>query len=578
MPSVNNVTEEDNIRLCDAVDGEFAISGTLLSFHDVIDSLEGKTTFFFGYYRFIDHPYIRKIKNTFRKKFGFDSCLLFCSVPAALLELLRCISVEENRQPARLILVDVDDILSQFENHVPSIQESASFAGSNISSYKPHPKDLIIIQSRSVSILERHRKFITSNLIPVVAVYDHPADIIDPATIAEYHLLPLFADSNILNGCAILSNETSLMNRLSEDFRIRGTLLSSRNAKCFIHSRKAKVNRSSVEKKLNNKLAAMEEAENCFLFPSGMNALATITDILVSQEKNEVITIGHCYTDTRAMMQYTSQSEFGIKGIFLDTEELENLEQSITHKTAAILTESITNPLNDVPDLDYIFRISRQHDIPIIVDNTIATPFNLKPLAHGATIVMHSTTKFLNGKHNHGGGCLVSNDPALSNNIYEYQRILINTMSPLEMEVLLSNLNSFEERMVRFNQNAITIANWLENHKKVKKVYFNYLKSHRSYTIARKLLNGPGAVVSFTLIDDSEKGLKQFYDTPMNTIKKSPSLGSNHTLICPYTLLAHYQESNKSLAEVGLSRYLIRLSVGCEFNISPILEDIERAL
>jgi cystathionine gamma-synthase len=112
----------------------------------------------------------------------------------------------------------------------------------------------------------------------------------------------------------------------------------------------------------------------------------------------------------------------------------------------------------------------------------------------------------------------------------------------------------------------------------VKAVFFNGLPSHRSYATARRLLRGPGSVISFTLVRDTWEGLRAFYDSPLFGIIKAPSLGSDLTLLCPYTLLTHYLDADEELAAIGLPRFLLRIAVGCEGDITPVLESLEDAL
>jgi len=151
-------------------------------------------------------------------------------------------------------------------------------------------------------------------------------------------------------------------------------------------------------------------------------------------------------------------------------------------------------------------------------------------------------------------------------------------MGPLDAAVLEKNLGSLRERMGRFNENAKRVATFLSAHRGVKVVYFNGLPSHRSYATARRILRGPGSVISFTLVRDSWDGLRAFYDSPLSGIVKAPSLGSDVTLLCPYTLLTHYDDTDQELADIGLPRFLLRIAVGSETDIAPVLESLEDAL
>ena len=151
------------------------------------------------------------------------------------------------------------------------------------------------------------------------------------------------------------------------------------------------------------------------------------------------------------------------------------------------------------------------------------------------------------------------------------QAVLDDRMSPREAAVL-------EKRMERFNANALRVASFLEGHHGVTRTYFNALASHRSHSVAKRILKGPGSVIGFTLKRDTLQGLRVFYDSLLSGIHKAPSLGSDETLLCPYTLLTHYTSSDEQLADIGLPRFLLRIAVGCERDIGPVIASLDEAL
>ena len=148
----------------------------------------------------------------------------------------------------------------------------------------------------------------------------------------------------------------------------------------------------------------------------------------------------------------------------------------------------------------------------------------------------------------------------------------------MESAVLWEYMQDFRERMERFNINCNVLAEFLSAHSAVDFVYHPSLNSHSSYATAKKILSGNGGVVSFTLKDESENALKKFYDREFSSMIKAPSIGSNQTLICPYTLLTNYFYTDEELNEIKLPRHLIRISAGCETEIDGILEDLDFAL
>ena len=208
----------------------------------------------------------------------------------------------------------------------------------------------------------------------------------------------------------------------------------------------------------------------------------------------------------------------------------------------------------------------------------MATPVNCTPMTWGADVVVHSTTKFLNGSNDHGGGGVIVRDGQQERLLERQFRQWDSRMSPIEAAVLEEHMKDFPQRMARFNANASRVASLLDGHPGVSRLFFNGNPSHASFATARNILSGPGSVISFTLADDSMEGLRAFYDSPLPHILKAPSLGSNVTLLCPYTLLTHYDEPDEALEAIGLSRYLVRVAVGCEEDIGPVIESLDAAL
>jgi cystathionine beta-lyase/cystathionine gamma-synthase len=362
------------------------------------------------------------------------------------------------------------------------------------------------------------------------------------------------------------------MDRLAQQVKRRGSLLSSRAAARLLRGSSAlAAHEVSANSRVAQALCRLEGGNHAFLYCSGMSAINRVLDILRRPGRSTIVAVGHLYKDTyQTLLNDANQ--------FLGVDELDLLEGRINENTAAILTETITNPLSDVPDLDLLSRVARAHGVPFVVDNTIATPVNCRPFEHGADYVIHSTTKYLNGQNDHGGGAVIVRDSSAAEELAGYQVLLDDQMSCLEAATLEINLGSFQERMGRFNTNAQEVASFLEAHSGVAQVFFNSLPIHRSYSTARRLLRGPGSVISFILARNSWEGLRALYDADLNGIVKAPSLGSDITLLCPYTLLTHYEDSDEELARIGLPRFLVRIAVGCERDLAPVLRSLDEAL
>jgi len=571
---------DEETRPGEPVHGEHAVTGTLPTLQDVVDFKEGTGAYRYGYYRFVEHPYLRVLKRKLTGQFPFRNCLLYCSQETALIEI--CGYIMQGSSECNIRTLNPDQIFTSdhFSKFFPpftpcavtEINGETGFRNGDIllfslpePSHSTHAAATLVNRAKTAGCSTLCYSAGTTDLTGI------PEDQID------YLILPLAGDDRYISGSAVLSNNDRHMTALRERHKRRGPLLSSREAVHFLGISKVEKPKDTIPR-IKTRLSRMEEGERCFLFPSGMNAIATLLDLLRTPDQSQVISIGHLYTDTYTMLRDAPCQGKDTGNVFLNVAEVEKLPDLLNEHTAAIITETITNPLNDVPDLEYLGEIADKHNIPFIVDNTFATPQNCKPFRFGADYVVHSTTKYLNGANNHGGGALLCRDRGSAEQIEYYQSQWNNRMSVPEADILWQNMQDFTERMERFNRNASRVAEFLENQLTVERVYFCGLPTHRSHETASKILDGFGSVISFTLADDSEKGLKSFYDSHMQAIKKAPTLGSNQTLVCPYTMIAHYFEPEEWLESLGLSRYLVRIAVGCEEDIRPVIADLATAL
>ncbi len=568
------------------MDGEFAVAGTLPTVQDVIDFKEGTHQYQYGYYRFVDHPYLREIKQALAKFYHRRHCIVMTSPQTAFYELFEHL-IAGAGIPHVTVLTDQHtdsiDWRNAFQSypgvkpHIYRMQEP------DITRSQPIDEGTIWIISVDDygNIIRMNDSFIaqiTKQQAPLILFADHLESELPELKEKQFSIVNLLPGNGTLGGAAILSNSDRTMMALQNRMKQRGPILSSRNAARILSADPPPVEANDAYIRATNRIADLEDGTETFLYPSGMNAIASALDLVQRPGKSQVISIGHLYTDTYASLKFQQKTPNEEPNLFLGVDELDQLEASITDQTTAIITETITNPLNDVPDLDYLAKIARKKDITFLIDNTIATPFNCQPLAHGGDIVIHSTTKFFSGGNDHAGGAIVVDSPEYAAALRSSQSRRQNRMSVPEASILWDHIQDFEDRMARFNKNAMRVAEFLENQPAVKKVHFSRLPDHRSHHVAKQLLRGPGSLVSCILHNDTLEGLRTVYDTPMDHIIKAPTLGSNHTLICPYVMIAHYSEPEELLRELDLSRYLVRLAVGCEHDITPVLRDLERAL
>jgi cystathionine beta-lyase/cystathionine gamma-synthase len=560
------------------VGGEFAITGTLPTLDDLIAFKEHTAEFNHGYFRFISHPHLRRLEEALKSRFACRHCRLTESLQSALLELFLCL--HSPGTACRILMLATEESEAPFisTRFLPACerQDFTLLAGEGGCLPSDLGRDDVVLvvpgSNRPVpsAILEAAQSAQAAGAAVVVVLTSTGSELPAPLEVpaAKFHALGLFGPGGLTAG-AVLSSADRVMDRLADQVKRRGAVLSARAADCLMGGTPS--TSADVSSLVAGDLCRLEEGKRAFLYSSGMAALTRVLDLLRKPGKSQVIAVGHLYNDTYQTLRLGPN-------IFVGVDELDSLDGLITDQTAAILTETITNPLSDVPDLDQLFRAARARGVPLVVDNTIATPANCRPFDHGADYVIHSTTKFLNGQNDHGGGVVIVRDLYLAQALDDGQARLHDRMSPLEAATLLRNLRTFPQRMARFNENARRVAAFLESHRGVSRVFFNDLASHRSHATAKKMLRGPGSVIGFTLRQDTWEGLRAFYDSRLDGIVKAPSLGSDLTLLCPYTLLTHYDDTDEQLAEIGLPRFLVRVSVGCEKEVSAVIESLDQAL
>ncbi len=565
------------LRQGEAVGGDHAITGTLPTLDDVIAFKEGTGEFDHGYYRFVPHPHVRRLAEALKKSFGCRHCVLTESLQTALRELILCL--RKPGAPLRIVVPAAAGGHWPFEDasFLPACErEGASLL------YEVPPdlgRDDILVTSGSSGSFAGTVATGGAAVIALAASGGLAAPPAPPAVPgARYFVVALAGAQESEHGGAVLGNSDRVMDRLALQVKRRGPILSSRAAEWLLvdgatgdATRDPAAHDPAAGAWVAETLCRLEDGTRAFLFSSGMSAVTRVLDILRRPGKSQVVAVGHLYNDTYQTLRLGSNHLLGV-------DEMDRLEALVDDQTAAILTETITNPLSDVPDLPLLSRIARAHGVPLVVDNTMATPANCRPLDFGADYVLHSTTKYLNGRNDHGGGVVIVRDPARGEVLARHQALMGDAMSCLEAAVLERNLVSFPERMVRFNANAQMVAGFLSGHPGVTRVFFNGLPTHRSYATALRLLRGPGSVISFTLARDTWGGLRSFYDSRLEGIVKAPSLGSDVTLLCPYTLLTHYDDTDEVLADIGLPRFLVRIAVGCEKDVSRVQESLNEAL
>ncbi len=320
------------------------------------------------------------------------------------------------------------------------------------------------------------------------------------------------------------------------------------------------------------KLAEIEEAEDAVLFSSGMSAITTSLFALLKSGDHIVIT-DDAYKRTLDFCQ-TCLDRFNIECTVVKMCDYNAMEKAIKPNTRIFFSESPTNPYLNIMDLKRLMSIFKGRDILVISDSTFATPFNQKPLEYGVNLVIHSGTKYLGG-HNDLLSGVVLGKKELTTIIREYLKITGGVIDPNSAYLLIRGLKTFELRMKRINENGQTVAEYLENHPRVKKVYYPGLPSHPHHDVAKKQMKGFGGVVTFEVEDNIEYVLD--FLSKLSIINIGPSLGGVESLITHPATISYYNCTKEERLALGIKDGLIRLAVGVE-NAEDIINDIDQAL
>jgi len=320
------------------------------------------------------------------------------------------------------------------------------------------------------------------------------------------------------------------------------------------------------------RLANLEGAEDCVVFSSGMSAITTTILTLVQSGDHIVITDDSYKKTLEFCRSYLKQ--FGVGCTIVPFGDYEVLEKAIKKNTRFIFSESPTNPYLNIFDLVKIKKIADRHNVLTLIDSTFSTPLNQRPIEFGMDLVLHSATKYLAGHNDILAGAVLGK-AGLIETIRNLHKSMGGLIDPHCCYLLLRGLKTFPLRVKKQNESALTIAEFLENHPRIRKVYYPFLKSHRHYEVAKKQMTGGGGVVTFE-IKGNLSTAKRFLDA-LKLCYIGPSLGGVETLITHPALVTYYDYTRKERYKLGLTDTLFRLAVGCE-DVEDIIEDLERGL
>lgn len=328
-----------------------------------------------------------------------------------------------------------------------------------------------------------------------------------------------------------------------------------------------------TRKVLEGALAAIENARFGLCFSSGVAATDAVIKLLAPGD--EVIAAADMYGGTYRLFSKVFE-KYGIRFLYTDMQEAENVNQLITDRTRLIWTETPTNPLMNVVDIEAISKLAKPNNIMVCVDNTFASPYLQNPLDFGADIVMHSATKYLGGHSDVIHGCLMMNDTDLREKLYFIQKSCGAVPGPQDCFLVLRGLKTLHVRMERHSENGQRIAHFLRSHPAIGKVYWCGFEDHPGNRIAKKQMRGFGGMMSFTLKDDSiEKANKVLTSTKLFALAES--LGGIESLINHPATMTHASIPREERIKNGLSDSLIRLSIGIE-DVEDLIQDLDQAV
>jgi cystathionine gamma-lyase/cystathionine beta-lyase len=327
-----------------------------------------------------------------------------------------------------------------------------------------------------------------------------------------------------------------------------------------------------TRKVLEDTIAQLEGGKAGFAFATGMAAETTVLHLLKAGD--HVISADDIYGGTYRLFKDVMPA-FGLDFTFLRMNDRTRIEEAIKPSTRMLWLETPSNPLLNIVDIQMVVDVARKHKLLTVVDNTFATPYFFRPIEYGVDLVIHSTTKYLNGHSDVVGGAVVTTTDELS----QKMQFLLNAMgtcaAPFDCWLVLRGIETLPVRMKQHQENAFAVADYLKGHPRVKRVLYPGLESHRGHEIAKRQMKGFGGIVSFEPgggIEAASAFLRK-----LKVFALAGSLGDVASLAEHAATMSHDPMSKGYRQKVGLADELVRLSVGLE-NIDDLIADLEQAL
>jgi cystathionine gamma-lyase len=328
-----------------------------------------------------------------------------------------------------------------------------------------------------------------------------------------------------------------------------------------------------TRKALETKLAALEKARYGLAFSSGLAAETTVLLALL-QSGDHIVAFDDLYGGTTRLFNNVF-NEYGIHVSYVVATDATRVEKAILPHTRMVWIETPSNPLLKVCDIRAIAAIAHKHNLILVTDNTFLSPYFQNPMEAGADVVVHSSTKYINGHSDVLGGAVLLSDPALYERIQHRQNAVGAVLSPFDSYLTLRGIKTLSLRMEQHQKNALAIAHFLERHPKVSRVIYPGLESSPQYKLSKLQTSGHGGVLSFE-IKDSIADAKTFLEN-LHLFALAESLGGVESLIELPSVMTHSSVAKEVREQVGITDTLIRVSVGIE-DINDLIRDLEQAL
>jgi cystathionine gamma-lyase/cystathionine beta-lyase/cystathionine gamma-lyase/homocysteine desulfhydrase len=322
---------------------------------------------------------------------------------------------------------------------------------------------------------------------------------------------------------------------------------------------------------LERNLAALEGGSQARCFASGMSAIAAVMNLLRSGD--HVVASQNVYGGTYRLFEGLLR-QFGLEFTWVDTSDLAAVERAVRPTTKMLYVETPTNPVLGLTDLAGASRIARKRKLKLVVDNTFMSPYFQQPIALGADIVVHSTTKYLNGHSDSVGGCVVTTTTADGERIGWLQNSVGAILSPMDSFLVLRGIKTLPIRMERHDATGRKIADWLGRQRKVHAVHYPGLKSHPQHALAKRQMSGFGGMIAFEL--GTLAAAKKFLGR-LSLCALAESLGGVETLISHPATMTHGAVPKGERKRIGVTDGLVRISVGLE-DADDLVADLKQAL